>query len=342
MSRRSVQVLGAGPAGLSAAIGLQRSGLHVDVYEKRLRWTGRVCGCFLSPEAVRHLQWLNVFDSVKNDAVVIRGTTITWGHRSAVVPMQKDQYGLALSRQRLEDILAKRALSEGVQIHAGFPDETSGAALRVMAGGRYSVARPRPQHRWYGWNAVFHNVNQQPGEMSMHFYPGGYVGVVTFADRTTNVCGLSLDRPEDGGWETSFERARERSRPFAIEMSGATRSSDWLGVGPMPFESALAELDNGVAVGDAAAVGDPFMGEGNSRALAAGPMLHDGLLARQDFRSFYRSRWNSAYASRLKMGQRLRWVLERPWLASRLMPFLLQRPSFLRRLSPLFHSGYFW
>ena len=71
MNKPCADVIGAGPAGLSAAIGLTRAGYRVNVTEQRLRWTGRVCGCFLSPEASRHLQWLDVLRDVEAVAVPV-------------------------------------------------------------------------------------------------------------------------------------------------------------------------------------------------------------------------------------------------------------------------------
>ena len=41
-------VVGAGPAGLSASIGLARAGFSVRVLEQRKEWQKRVCGSFLS------------------------------------------------------------------------------------------------------------------------------------------------------------------------------------------------------------------------------------------------------------------------------------------------------
>jgi hypothetical protein len=38
----------------------------------------------------------------------------------------------------------------------------------------------------------------------------------------------------------------------------------------------------------------------------------------------------------------MRWVLERPALAGCALPLLLDHPVVARRLSPLFHRGYFW
>ena len=176
----------------------------------------------------------------------------------------------------------------------------------------------------------------------MHFYPGGYVGVVTFADGVANVCGLSLNPDRANGWSAVFNHARANSNEFDHQMGSATLIGEWRGVGPLPFSSSMRSAENAVLVGDAAAVGDPFMGEGNSRALAAGPMLFKAVRAsNHSFQTSYKTAWRPAYRSRLRAGAAARWILERPSLAGRALPFLLGRPALARRLSPLFHRGYF-
>ena len=209
--------------------------------------------------------------------------------------------------------------------------------VRVLAAGRFATVEKTatPTRAWYGWNAAFSGAKQSPGEMSMHFYPGGYVGVVTFSDGAANVCGLSLNPDRAGGWSAVFNR-RARSDAFdrmpcprSIELGSATLIGEWRGVGPLPFSSSMRSSDDAVLVGDAAAVGDPFMGEGNSRALAAGPMLFNAArVSGNTLRVAHQTtRWRRAYQSRLRAGAAARWVLERPALAKRALPFLLGRPA---------------
>ena len=344
MSPLRATVIGAGPAGLSAAIGLTRAGYQTHVKEQRLRWAGRVCGCFMSPEAVRHLEWLGVLKEARRSAVLVTQTTVTWNRSKMTVPIGgAGASGIAISRQALEEILTERAQKDGVTIARGGDSEKVGD-IQVLAAGRFATVdkTETPAFAWYGWNAAFSGVRQSPGEMSMHFYPGGYVGVVTFSDGVANVCGLSLNPDHANGWSAVFNDARARSNAFDQQMGAATLMGEWRGVGPLPFSSSMRSSDEAVLVGDAAAVGDPFMGEGNSRALAAGPMLFNAArVSGNTLRVAHQATWRRAYQSRLRAGAAVRWVLERPALAKRALPFLLSRPTLARRLSPLFHRGYF-
>lgn len=62
MPLKKAVVVGAGPAGASAAIGLLRAGYNVQILEQRTHWTGRVCGTFLFPNSIPTLTWLGIWD----------------------------------------------------------------------------------------------------------------------------------------------------------------------------------------------------------------------------------------------------------------------------------------
>ncbi|MCB4757696.1 MAG: FAD-dependent monooxygenase, partial [Elusimicrobia bacterium] len=115
-------VIGGGPAGLSAALGLLRSGLPVKVLEKQIEWSGRVCGSFLSPEAVQHLRWLDVFDDlVENGGAAVHKVVIETPFGDLInVPIKANgESGLAVPRQILENTLEKKVKLEGGDVLRG-------------------------------------------------------------------------------------------------------------------------------------------------------------------------------------------------------------------------------
>lgn len=346
MSNPIAIVVGAGPAGLSASIGLSRAGYKVEVFEQRPQWQGRVCGAFLNPEAVAHLDWLGVLGAVRKESVVVSSSEVTFGGKKYSVPIgQSHRAALGLPRQRLEEILWDEAIRVGVEIKVGqrFPKEKSGAtgSLVVSADGRFSNGVSKKSSGWFGWNATFSNVRQKPGEMSLHYYPKGYVGVLTFLNGQTNVCGLlHRENPSPLHWEEVFSKALEASSAFQNQMIGSQRVGDWRGVGPLPFSRGFVESGDCLPVGDAAAVGDPFMGEGNGRALGAGPMIYasvkeGGLLINQ-----YRKIWQEAYSSRFRLGFWTRALMEHPVLFSFVAQGALRLPWLINRATPHFHAGF--
>ena len=119
---RSAVVVGGGPAGASAAIGLKRSGLDVTLIEQRTNWQGRINACFLCPEAVGELGHLGVLEAVRDGgaADVTNGALTFPGGEPLAFEIRRDGVaGLALPRQLLEDTLLERARTEGVTVEMG-------------------------------------------------------------------------------------------------------------------------------------------------------------------------------------------------------------------------------
>ncbi len=99
--------------------------------------------------------------------------------------------------------------------------------------------------------------------------------------------------------------------------------------------------------GDAAAVGDPFMGEGIGRALGSGPMIYEALkkipasqLTFEKLSSAYVKLWEKNYSSRLKLGFALRWLLGKKSILFPALVGILKTEGILNRLTPSFHKGF--
>lgn len=225
------------------------------------------------------------------------------------------------------------------------PEEVRAADLVVRADGRFSAAAPAKTGGWFGWNAAFRGADAAPGQLSLHFRPGGYVGVVTFPDGTSNVCGL-LHRTAGAAssWEDVFSEETSRLPSLKALLRGAERVSEWRGVGPLPFSWRL-RASEGLPVGDAAAVGDPYMGEGIARALGAGALLAEtlaGLPENATFRRIdarYQALWERRYRARLLFGGMARLLLRRPMMLRAASTLFLSGPARLNALTDLFHGS---
>lgn len=365
-------VIGGGPAGCSAALGLRRRGFAVTLVEQRTAWVGRVCGAFLDPHAVAALDTLGVLPLIRDAgaAPVTRIAVHLPSGDPTVIDLKGERgSGLALHRHALEDRLLDAAREAGVTVEMGTralaaQPEGEGfvlslrdkhaaqrrerTALAVLADGRFTVGIPatiKPRQGWFGWNADFAGVRQAPGTLSMHFYPCGYIGVLTFADGLSNICGLSFySSGQIEPWEKVWSENLDRMPALRDLVHGAERQGDWRGVGPLPFSENLRETSGVLAVGDAAAVGDPFMGEGIGRALSAGPLLMVSLDAAGGpaatpaaIMKSYAGFWTERFGKRLGLGIWARRMLERPLLFNTTMRHLLKRPHLLEGLIPALH-----
>ena len=366
---RAALVVGGGPAGTSAALALRAAGFEVTLIEQRDHWTGRVCGSFISPEAVHHLGTLGILGAIRDAgaAAVERAVLTVPSGRSIELPIGQDG-ALALPRHALEDTLLELVRRAGATVEMGthavsvrweepecaveIRSELAGHGVRrvplvVLADGRFTIAEavPRkPSAGWFGFNAPFRGVPGAPGDLSLHLFPGGYVGVLPFTDGTANVCGL-VRFPEGvrTPWQDVWTRALDRSKPLRTLMYSTERMEDWRGVGPLPYRRGMRHSDGPILGGDAAGVGDPFMGEGIGRGLGTGPLLADAIIeaGSEDvtaIRRAYERAWKAHYTRRQFVGRQARFVLGNPLLAPLGFQVLAHAGPLLRRLLPVLHG----
>jgi flavin-dependent dehydrogenase len=278
--------------------------------------------------------------------------------------------GLGVPRRVLEETLLEAARESGVTVQMGVrvvsvkrhergwivagrrgrAVEQRSADLAIMADGRFTLAARgsiKGRRGWFGWNATFGGVPQRPGDLSMHFFPLGYFGVLTFQDRTSNVCGLTYVGDDVARtWDELWQDVLDRQSCLGRLMAGTVRLSNWQGVGPLPFTASMRPSDGLILAGDAAAVGDPYMGEGISRALGTGPILRQALpgpgegdLDGDAIRSAYQQIWTRRYASRLKLGAAARRLQRRPRLFHWALGVLAPRPRLMRAVTSVFHPS---
>ena len=126
-----VAIVGAGPAGSSAAIRLANAGLSVLLVEQKKFPREKLCGEFISPECLTHFTELGVMSEITSAGGTELTETIffTRNGKGVAVPSEwfgdADSLALGLSRAEMDSRLLERARHVSVDIR----EETNAAGL---------------------------------------------------------------------------------------------------------------------------------------------------------------------------------------------------------------------
>jgi flavin-dependent dehydrogenase len=287
-------VIGAGPAGSSAAITAAQAGAKVLLLEKGRFPRHKVCGEFVSAESLNLLSNLLApqYAKLLSEAIRIPQSRIFLDGR--VLQAEITPAASSIARFDLDSVLWNSATHVGVEAFeqatvqniscaGSFKVQTTRGEFESLAvidaSGRWSnlTAKPpgTPREKWLGVKSHFAE-NSPPASVDLYFFDGGYCGVqpVELAnDRSSgrinagriNACAMVRADVASNLAEV-FElnpALRERSRKWQPLMDAVSTS-------PLIFRDPTPLRGNILLAGDAAAFVDPFIGDGISLALRSG------------------------------------------------------------------------
>jgi flavin-dependent dehydrogenase len=261
----TIQIIGAGPAGSSAAISATQNGARVQLIERSHFPRHKVCGEFLSPEIVPVLDRLGVWSLIEaQGAARIRRVVLHFGERERGSRLSDTAFGF--SRYALDDLIFQRAIELGAEPQA---DAMPHDGPIISAAGRNQHS-PRG-HRLFGFKAHF--TGPADDAVELFFFERCYVGVTTVENGITNVCGLG---PESLLARMNFDidDLVSRCRPLAERLSPLSRSMKWLNTGPLIFRNQFRDAAalTSYPAGDALSFVDPFTGSGLASATITGEL----------------------------------------------------------------------
>ena len=297
--KTEVMIVGGGLAGSAAAIGLACAGREVMLMERESQAQHKVCGEFLSREALKYLSLLGV--GVPGvGGVPIRAVRLACqaGVSEAELPFR----AMSVTRRRLDEELLQIAAAVGVRVLRGCRVqglEREGAGWRAvvegaepvladaafLATGKHDVrgrARPKGKQsdlvafKMY-WRLAPEQAAELEGHVELMLYHGGYAGLMPVEDGAANLCCL-VERAElqrlGGRWENLLASMQQECGLLRKRLQGAEALLERpLAVSAIPY-GYVRETGDGVwALGDQAAVIPSFTGDGLSIA------LHSGCLA---------------------------------------------------------------
>jgi len=315
-------ILGGGIAGLSAANELADLGANVTLLESGTYPSHKVCGEFISPEAVPLLEKWEIDLPIKIHHVKFISSQKEWS-------MELPEAAASLSRYILDEALAKRASKKGAIVQTGaqvkhieFPKGTepsyvvtlssgekwSSPTLLISTGRLVSSLMGQSQvpHRYIGVKAHFEGVHIP--DLVMHLSKGAYFGVSPIARDRVNVAGIMTATPQQIlNPQQTFDAFLKSTAALPLLKTLESHHivfNSWM-VGSVPEFGVRKHpaWPNVFLLGDAAGVIPPATGNGLAMGLTSGILAATYAFKRED--KAYKKHWDSLYKARISKGKLL-------------------------------------
>ena len=246
-----VVIVGAGVAGLSCMNALLDRGIQPHLFDAGRVGSEKLCGEFLSPEAVLQLEAWGIGPIQKIQDIALS---------SKMASLNIKQAAGAMSRSDAELQLAKRAKALGGEIFENTKIEKIAPGELILSDGRCiqpkqliiatgRIGTPPKQFPYMGLKAHFLHDTLAP-RLEMRLFKGGYFGIVPISATTSNI--------------TCLVKASCYNQAF-IEMN---RKLPYLSSQVAPFGlKKPPQWPNSYWIGDAIASLPPAIGQGFGHAI---------------------------------------------------------------------------
>ena len=369
-----IVIVGAGLAGLSCALLLNRNGYEVTVIEKNDFPFHKVCGEYISNEVLPYLQSFGIDVHELYPSKLTRLKITSLSGRQLSVPL--DLGGVGLSRFKYDNLLYEHALRSGIifktrtKVHSiQFRDnefevlsggsEVISCDLVIGAFGKRSNLDQKLKRSFFyrrsPFMAVKYHLAAQFDEdlIELDLFRGGYSGICKIEEEMYSLCYLLnndvLRRHQtiaEVERRVLFENESIRRHFKEGQIIGRARV-----INEISFERKPVVEGHILCCGDAAGMISPFCGNGMAMAIHAGKILgecisrhlaKDRWLVRRDLlEQNYRREWNAQFLLRLGTGRVIQKTFLHPFLTEVCLTSLRALPLLGRRVLKKTHGNPF-
>jgi flavin-dependent dehydrogenase len=287
-------VLGGGVAGCAASIALARRGCSVTLIERETAPRHKVCGEFLSGEALGDLHALGI-DLASLGAASISRVRLAAARYAAEAPLPFP--AASLTRKALDTALIAEAIAAGVRVERGLSvqalartttrvwqatldDGTTRQAPTVfLATGKHDLRghpRPKDPREWVAFKMYYRLAPAQAAQLAhsseLMLYPGGYGGIQPVEGGIANLCCVVQRRHlarAGHRWESFLAKMLQDCPHLAMRLADAEPLlAKPIAITHIPYGFIRRTTEDALyCIGDQAAVIPSFTGDGISIAL---------------------------------------------------------------------------
>lgn len=332
---RNVVVIGGGLAGLISGIQLVRQGVPCVLIEKKSYPFHRVCGEYISNEALPFLQHNDLYPHEFSPVQINNFQLSSVTGRSAILPL--DMGGFGISRYTFDHWLHLKAKKEGVEfyldnevtaveqsgekfiIKTQVKDFTSDVVIGSF--GKRSrldmfLKREFVQKKSPYAGVKYHIKTDHPKELiALHNFQGGYCGISNIEDGKSNLCYLvHREQLRQCGSVESLEHDVLSKNTL---LKSILSDSDFIFKKPevineISFATKNPVENHIIMIGDAAGMITPLCGNGMAMAIHSAKIASEivvefvrGKISRDEMERKYTLQWKKKFSRRLWKGRQI-------------------------------------
>lgn len=364
---KKIIIVGGGIAGLTSSILLQRRGFEVLLFEKKKYPFHRVCGEYVSNEALTLLKSIGIHPSAHGASSIQQlSLSTTFG---ASLKCDLGLGGFGISRFKLDQLLYERALEEGVTFHfekvsdISFHDEkftvigtgTHSADLVISCHGKRSNLDQKFGRRFFLKRSPYMGIKYHiradipVNLIRLDNFPGGYAGICKIESDLYNLCYLTkTSNLKNAGSIKEMERSILSINPH---LKDVLSNSDFVSDEPEVINEISFErkdlVDNHIIYcGDSAGMITPLCGNGMAMAMHSARILSCNIIRycaketidRSSLERDYQNEWNSLFARRIRTGRIIQSFFGFPALTDLAFTALQRMPAISKKLIAQTHG----